>query len=341
MSAELDQNSDGSANIVYNSQRGVPWHQLGTPSDGLMTAAEALQKSGLDNDVEKTPVFMEVNGEKIEVPDRFATWQPHPETGRPRVLGVVGGSYRVIQNKKLFSTLDDLVDSGEAKYDTAGQLRDGKVVFVTMVLPEGVMIGGRDRHDLYLNASTSHDGSMRCSTRIDPVRQVCMNTVRLSLASAVHDFSVYHTENAEVNIAQMREELRLTFAYVDEFKRIGDRLADQEFTDSQFERLIDELYGPTGKPETITENQRLRHDERKARFFDVFKIADTQANIRGTAWAGLQTVIEIEDWLQPLKPTRGQTPAMARAERTLSSAKAQEKKDRAFKIITRMVNAGK
>jgi hypothetical protein len=286
MSAELDQNSDGSANIVYNSRRGVPWHQLGTPSDGLMTAAEALQKSGLDNDVEKTPVFMEVNGEKIEVPDRFATWQPHPETGRPRVLGVVGGSYRVIQNKKLFSTLDDLVDSGEAKYDTAG-------------------------------------------------------TVRLSLASAVHDFSVYHTENAEVNIAQMREELRLTFAYVDEFKRIGDRLADQEFTDSQFERLIDELYGPTGKPETITENQRLRHDERKARFFDVFKIADTQANIRGTAWAGLQTVIEIEDWLQPLKPTRGQPPAMARAERTLSSAIAQGKKDRAFKIITRMVNAGK
>lgn len=33
--------------LAYVKDRGVPWHGLGVPADGLMTAGEVLEKAGL------------------------------------------------------------------------------------------------------------------------------------------------------------------------------------------------------------------------------------------------------------------------------------------------------
>ena len=34
--------------MVYNAENGAPWHGLGTAVNGMMTAAEAVVKAGLD-----------------------------------------------------------------------------------------------------------------------------------------------------------------------------------------------------------------------------------------------------------------------------------------------------
>jgi len=49
-------------------------------------------------------------------------------------------------------------------FETAGSLRGGESVFVTMKPPETMTVVGADAMDLYLAATTSHDGTL-CSER--------------------------------------------------------------------------------------------------------------------------------------------------------------------------------
>ena len=55
--------------------------------------------------------------------------------------------------------LNHLVDASGASFDTAGSLRGGRQVFVTMCLPETILIGGVDELDLFIAALNSHDGN--------------------------------------------------------------------------------------------------------------------------------------------------------------------------------------
>ena len=95
----------------------------------------------------------------LEVPDQFATVRTNPVTGRPDVLGVVGRGYTPIQNEEHAALLDALVDESGAHFETAGSLRGGRQVFLTMKLPTTMQIGGVDPVDLYLIAFNSHDGT--------------------------------------------------------------------------------------------------------------------------------------------------------------------------------------
>lgn len=80
----------------------------------------------------------------IEVADRFATVRTNPFTQAPEALGVVGRDYTPLQNEAHCGFLNTLADQSGAVFDTAGSLRGGRQVFVTMRLPESLQIGGSD-----------------------------------------------------------------------------------------------------------------------------------------------------------------------------------------------------
>jgi hypothetical protein len=85
----------------------------------------------------------------------------------------VGSSYRVVQNEEACQLLDLIVDETGAHYETAGSLRGGREVFVTMRLPQTMRIAGVDEVDLYLAMCTSHDGSRAGRVLVSPTRVVC------------------------------------------------------------------------------------------------------------------------------------------------------------------------
>ena len=61
-------------------------------------------------------------------------------------VGIVGTDYTVVQNEQCAEMLDRLVDEvGGAHFETAGSLRRGKSVFVTMKLPDAMEIAGITR----------------------------------------------------------------------------------------------------------------------------------------------------------------------------------------------------
>src|SRR5262249_35498368 len=139
MAHELETYPDGSVGFV--TAREHAWHRLGTVLPEQFSAAEAMQHAKLGGwSVRKEHLQAVAVGDDgvstLPVSGRYATVRDNPATGQPEVLGVVGESYRPIQNEEHADLLDTLVDESGAHFETAGSLRGGRQVFLTMHLPK-------------------------------------------------------------------------------------------------------------------------------------------------------------------------------------------------------------
>jgi phage/plasmid-like protein (TIGR03299 family) len=312
MAHELEQFSDGTAAFVGAREPG--WHQLGTVTDDALTAADALRLGQLDWTVQKVPVLAQLDdGTTVQVADQYATVRNHPKLGWG-ALGVVGSRYTPVQNTEVFSMLDAIVDEGGAHYDTAGSLRGGRQVFMTMQLPDHVVFaGGQDKVTPWLLATNSHDGQTSLQLAVVMLRVVCQNTLTWGLRSAPRVFKIRHTSSATAKVQQAREALDLTFAYVDAFQQQVDALMDRSMTDRAFTNLVKRLV-PDPKP---TDSVRLVNSRKgvQDKLQELWR-ADTQAPAGKSAWAAVNAVQEYEEWYAPVRG--GDDPQQRRAERALT-----------------------
>ena len=173
------------------------------------------------------------------------TVRTNPVTGATDYLGVVGRDYTPVQNEACAELLDLLVDASGAHFETAGSLRGGRRVFITLRLPDGIRVAGIDDLDLYLALSTSHDGSTALRVDATPVRVVCANTQRLSLKRSVGHYTFRHTTNIKTKIAQARQAIGITYAYADAFTAEAERMLD---TDPRRGRLPGRLRADLAHP---------------------------------------------------------------------------------------------
>lgn len=314
------------------------WHRLGTTvHDRAFTAEDAMRLGHLGGwQVRKLPLtaaeVTDAGVTPIEVPG-FATVRTNPFTGAPEALGVVGGGYTPLQNEDHAEFLNLLADESGAIFDTAGSLRGGRQVFITMKLPDSLTIGGIDRVDLNIAALNSHDGSSAFRILATPVRVVCANTQSAALARHESSVSIRHTRNAKTAVQAARDALGLTFGYLDAFQTEAERLIDAAMTDAAFDALIDATFGPTvDAREPVSSRARDTERQRRDRLHWLFTDADTQADIRATAWAGYQAVTEYVDHYAPVR-TRGDQ-ATARATRLLTSDDPDRIKRRAWTALT-------
>jgi phage/plasmid-like protein (TIGR03299 family) len=234
MSHELDKDQDGNARLMYNRETGVPWHGLGTPVSGLATAEEAIVAAGLDTVVTLEPVYqLLLDGKHRQVPESFLVVRDVDE----KVLGKVSKRYVPIQNRQAFDFCDALVDSDEAKYDTAGALRGGKEIFISAKLPKGTQILG-DELMGHLLLSTAHTGLRALTARYVVTRVVCANTLSCAFGEAVPVWSFPHVTGIEEQVEQAREALQLVTAYDAEFAKIAERLAETRLVLTQADKVL-------------------------------------------------------------------------------------------------------
>ncbi|HEY3713200.1 MAG TPA: DUF932 domain-containing protein [Jatrophihabitantaceae bacterium] len=331
MSHELETFADGTAGFA--SARQHAWHRLGTVLPDSFTASQAMEHARLGWwNVRKEhlqAVVVTADGvSTIDVPDRYATVRTNPVTGAPEALGVVGPSYVPIQNEEHCDLLDALVDESGAHFETAGSLKGGRQVFITMKLPDTMQVGGIDPVDTYLTACNSHDGSMAFRLMVTPVRVVCANTLAAAIRRAKASFSIHHTTGARSQIQAAREALGLTFRYMGEFQAEAERMLDTTMTDAQFTALVRKLWPMPDEPTLRTRNSIARRD---SELTYLFHDADTNNAIRGTRWAGYQAVTEYLDHYTPVGPTRDAV--KVRAERAISDA-STGLKVRTFDLLT-------
>ncbi|CAM5272019.1 hypothetical protein SAVIM338S_00004 [Streptomyces avidinii] len=333
MAHEIEQFSDGTAAFV--SARVSAWHSLGTVTADAVTAEEAMRLASLDRwDVRLVGLHateLTADGTTLlDVPNHRASVRTHPKTGLPETLGVVGPDYVPVQNEEHAEFLNYLVDESGAHFETAGSLKGGRQVFLTMKLPQTLTIGQGDEVDLYIAAYNSHDGSSAFRIVVTPVRVVCANTLRAALRDAKSSYTVRHTSGARGRIAQARQALGLTFKYAEEFEKAAQRMAEAEISTREMRAVVDQLWPvlPGDSPRKKT-NQALRWSTIRS----LHDVAPTQAGCRGSKWGFLNAVTEYVNHLAPARGTTPQAKVSARAERVITG-NADDVMERAFRLLT-------
>ena len=244
MPHDLEMLANGQASMFYNMETGVPWHKMGEGVQGVATAAVAIEKSGLGWTVEKRPVYSrKVYGNEVvfePIPDRYEV----ARTTDDKTLGVVGKDYKPIQNYEAFEFFDNLVDSGEAKYDTAGSLGGGKRIWLTAQVGDDIQVAGQDSHRLYLALLSSHDGSKSLTALTTMVRIVCANTEQMALKSAKTSWTMTHRQTLAGKVNEARDALQLSFKYREAFDLEMQKMLGVKVTVDDFRRMMTDVLPP-------------------------------------------------------------------------------------------------
>lgn len=262
--------SDLVENMMYVGER--PWHGLGTPVESVVTAQDAIELAGLDWGVVLTPVSMELDGKYIDIPKSRAVRRDSDN----RVLGVVSPSYFPVQNAEAFTFFDSIVDSGEAKYETAGSLSGGKRIWLTAKVGDSIMISGDDAHDLYLLLVNNHDGTGALKVVTTLVRAVCNNTVTAGIRQSRSSWSINHRKPLEGRIAEARGALQMSFKYVDAFEKEVQKMINTEINADKFRSIL----------EGVFPDQKFAQDKKIDAIVDLFQTSDTIINTsaEGNVW---------------------------------------------------------
>lgn len=253
MAHELEIRADGTGAAAYAYK--PAWHGLGVVVDGLMTAEDCLkQVPELASPITPQPVFAKNEATGLFVPIEGYVANVRQEDFKP--LAVVGERYKILQNIEALSFLDDLVDSGEAKYEAVISLKGGAKVSLLARLPREVKIGDEDLSTFVL-LSNSHDGSSAITLAATPVRVVCQNTLTAALSSAKRQFKVRHTSSLSGRLSEARTALGVVFNYMSEFETVADQMLHTSFSDEEFEVFLKSLLPlpeEEGRGKTIATN---------------------------------------------------------------------------------------
>ncbi|MFD0885979.1 DUF932 domain-containing protein [Streptosporangium algeriense] len=306
----LDVAEDGTV-ALYSA---VPaWHGLGQIiPGGIDNIDEVLRLGGIDWEVARREVrysFM-LDGEERPT---LRTAPGHHVTVREdtgEALGVVGNKYTPIQNRRIFEFLEDLVQQGVV-WESAGSLRGGRRVFVSMRVPENIVIdtdGIADEVTLFIAAMNSHDGSSRAETVVTPWRPICANTERFAVRDAVTRWGIRHTAGALDRLEEARRSLGLTLRYGEAWAAEETALTHTALAIDEFHRVIADLW-----PVEEDANDRTRtiagrrHDHLDAMF------RSEAERLGRTAYAAERSVTDYLDHVAPRRPGKTMTEEIARA----------------------------
>ena len=284
----------------FASFREPAWHNLGTVFTEEKTTAEMLEAASLDKwnvRLEDMPIPSHLTSDK----DYQYVVRTNPtDNSQTDVLGVVGERYHVLQNEDLFSFGDNILDGG-GRWETAGSLKGGRVVFGSLALERETILdpnGVADKVKTYLLINTSHDGSIAIQASITPVRVVCANTLNLALNQkkkkngVKQSLKIRHTQTAEGKIQIARETLGMANAYMDEFDIMAKAMIEKEVSAKQFNDIILASYA---KPDKDTKGA-IKKWENKVDIINDIYTGEFNGMIAGNAWGAFNALTERLDW---------------------------------------------
>jgi phage/plasmid-like protein (TIGR03299 family) len=284
----------------FASFREPAWHGLGTVFTEEKNTAEMLAAANLNN--------WNVRLEELEIPSTLTSDKSYQYVVRTNptnkaqtdVLGIVGERYVPVQNEELFAFGDNILDGG-GRWETAGSIRGGRVVFGSLALERETVLdpsGVADVVKTYLLINTSHDGSIAIQASITPVRVVCANTLNLALGAKrgknaiKQSFKIRHTQTAEGKIAVARQTLGLANKYMDAFDLMAKAMIEKEITAQQFNEIILAAYP---KPEKDSKGSIKKWANKVDVINDIYT-GEYNGMIAGSAWGAFNALTERLDW---------------------------------------------
>lgn len=237
--------SDEIETIAWTNQ--TPWHGLGTKVEDNLTHTQMLKAAKLNWTVEKKPLKT-IDGNVV--PDFFALQRSSDE----KILDVVGKQYTPIQNEEAFKFFKEFVEAGNAKMDTAGSLRGGRMVWGLASLGAGFKIRGKDEIKGYLLVACPHEQGRSFKAMFTAVRVVCNNTLTMALKNKKigEVFKMAHRRKFDDSVIMLaKQTLGIANEMFDEFETITNTLANKKVSPNQQIKFLTDVFNPELKDAPI------------------------------------------------------------------------------------------
>ena len=276
----------------------VPWHGLGARVDGTVTVEEMLEAAGLNWSLRRVPLVV---GAGEDVPEEMvglavdgrSAWIRDSDR---KVMAVAGNSWRPLQPAATLGFMRNYVAAGAATLETAGSLRNGKIVWGLARLNHNFEVRPGDRVNGYVLITSPNEVGKAITVRTTTVRVVCANTMAMAMASEAQyrqnhlsDFDEAAAKNA---IGNAHEQL----AQAERNARTLDRLK-LSISDAVTKVLAPVFFPEIGDDaEALAAIQMPESQPKKlAEILASVEGAPGQKEVAGTGWAVLNGVTHWAD----------------------------------------------
>lgn len=257
----------------------TPWHKSGTvlTEDDRSNWEMVCKKSGLDWEVEKVGLqTLEENPQKVS--DQYVVRRKSDQ----KQYAVLGKNWEPLQNRDCFKWFQPWIDSGLAKFETAGSLKEGRVVWALAEI-QGVqkeIIDG-DRVKEYVMLTNSHDGSLAIRGGFTPVRVVCWNTLSQAVSAETSKLlRIKHTRKLADNMESVREAMDLISGEFNANVELYKKLARSTIRQDDVVKLVKKVVLKVDDGEDLsTRNKNILEG-----MIDAIKNSPGALSAPGSAW---------------------------------------------------------
>lgn len=286
----------------------------------MLTASECILKYGLDWKVESKPVS--VDGKQVE------GYQAIQRADNGQVFQVARGRYEPVQNVEAFKFFDEIVQTGQAKYHSAGSYKGGAVVWIRAKLPYNFEVLPGDEVATYLRLLTSHDGSTPLEIAPEVVRLVCTNGMQALVVDATKRIASRHTENVRGRfLAGASEILKVEIDYFKRFAEHCKAMAKQEMTGLEIDSFLHKLFNLSEKDDD--NSTRVKNQVEEINRLHVNGTGSDIVGVRNTKWGVYNAVTE---YIDRYRSTKGDA---VNREHSSFMGSGSQLREKAFALLTR------
>ena len=251
--------------------RTATWERIGTNVEKCNNMEQVLQMSGLDYEVTKEPVFLDI-GDGTAVPNRFATVNSHG-----KIYDVVSDKFEVIQNRDAFDFVNYM--GADLTFEKAGETASG-MVYIIAKLPKVNILG--DAFTPYVIFRNGFSGKYKITAAICPLRIVCQNQFNISFKETNNTVTIRHVANANAKLEEAREVLKKSADFMETLNEQAEVYAGTKLSPRILDMVLDRMF-PIDGLEDMNAFKRNRLITAREAFQAAYN-HDDNTNFRGTAW---------------------------------------------------------
>jgi phage/plasmid-like protein (TIGR03299 family) len=282
--------------MAYTNQ--VPWHGLGNRVEKNATIEEMIQAAGLDWRVDAMPLYYRGPATDDNDPDprdMVKDFSVLVRSSDRKVLDVVGSRYIPTQNHEALGFFKEFVEAGGATMETAGSLKDGRMVWGLANLNSSFKLKNDDEVKGYLLVGCPHEQGKSLVIKFTTIRVVCNNTLTLALRKdSGIEFRMNHRNSFDnAMISKAKDTLGIARDQLGDFERNARILQSINISRDDAVRILAPVYqDDVEKPETLISDPG-KMNTRMRRVMDVLSRAPGAEP--ETAWGVLNAVTYYSD----------------------------------------------
>jgi hypothetical protein len=280
--------------------------------DNPPTVAEAMRRCGLDREVRKDTLAVNLTadfpsvgddgelrmdrqetGAQVPMPPRWVATVSYPrDGGAPTPIAPCSPRYTVIQDDTALDVGDAL---SEGRLAALGTWDNGAKTYGAWELGEGMTIGGGDPYRNFVTIVNTHDGNGTYGL-LAPIRLGCTNQTNATFGrKATPRFTIRHVGEARFKLEEARRILGLSRTYLEVMAEESEALLRIPMGKDRFLVYAKEVWG-VNKPEEDMSKRSLSLVNARGEELLAMLGSPTCEFGRGTAYAGYQAVVEHLDF---------------------------------------------